>query len=266
MSENPIIVVKIGGSTLGSHDTTLEDLVALQERGWRPVVVHGGGAAVSEWLKMHDTPTRFVRGLRVTDAASLQVVVAVLGGLINKELVAALVARGGRAIGLSGADGGLIRVSVQDPELGFVGRIEGVDGDMLKRLLDEGYLPVVAPLGLLWQDEGPRDQIMNINADTVAGEIALALGARWLVFLTDVPGIAGGDGRSLARLSPEDAATLVEKGVVSGGMIPKVEACLRAATSPTHTAIMDGRQTHALLKALEQGELMGTIIGPEERR
>jgi acetylglutamate kinase len=163
-------------------------------------------------------------------------------------------------------DGGLIRVSVQDPELGFVGRIEGVDGDMLKRLLDEGYLPVVAPLGLLWQDEGPRDQIMNINADTVAGEIALALGARWLVFLTDVPGIAGGDGRSLARLSPEDAATLVEKGVVSGGMIPKVEACLRAATSPTHTAIMDGRQTHALLKALEQGELMGTIIGPEERR
>jgi acetylglutamate kinase len=266
MSEAPILVVKIGGSTLGSHDTTLEDLVALQERGWRPVVVHGGGAAVSEWLKMHDTPTRFVRGLRVTDAASLQVVVAVLGGLINKELVAALVARGGRAIGLSGMDGGLIRVSVQDPELGFVGRIEGVDGDMLKRLLDEGYLPVVAPLGLLWQDEGPRDQIMNINADTVAGEIALALGARWLVFLTDVPGIAGGDGRSLARLSPEDAATLVEKGVVSGGMIPKVEACLRAATSPTHTAIMDGRQTHALLKALEQGELMGTIIGPEERR
>ena len=264
MSESPILVVKIGGSTLGTHDTTLEDLVALQGQTWRPLVVHGGGAAISEWLKVHDTPTRFVRGLRVTDAASLRVVVAVLAGLINKELVAAINARGGRAIGLSGADGGLIRVSVLDPELGFVGQIERVDGDMLMRLLDEGYLPVIAPLGLLWQDERPRDQIMNINADTVAGEVALALGARWLVFLTDVPGIAGRDGRSLARLSPEEAAALVEEGVVSGGMIPKVAACLQAATGGTRTAIIDGRQPHALLAALERGELAGTIIGPEE--
>ena len=264
MSESPILVVKIGGSTLGSHDTTLEDLVALQGQSWRPLVVHGGGAAISEWLKVHDTPTRFVRGLRVTDAASLRVVVAVLAGLINKELVVALNALGGRAIGLSGADGGLIRVSVLDPELGFVGQIERVDGDMLMGLLDEGYLPVIAPLGLLWQDERPRDQIMNINADTVAGEVALALGARWLVFLTDVPGIAGRDGRSLARLSPEEAAALVEEGVVSGGMIPKVEACLQAATGGTRTAIIDGRQPHALLAALERGELAGTIIGPEE--
>ncbi|HJX61057.1 MAG TPA: acetylglutamate kinase [Dehalococcoidia bacterium] len=259
MSESPILVVKIGGSTLGSHDTTLEDLVALRGQGWRPLVVHGGGAAISEWLKVHDTPTRFVRGLRVTDAASLRVVVAVLAGLINKELVAAINALGGRAIGLSGADGGLIRVSVLDPELGYVGQIERVDGGMLKGLLDEGYLPVVAPLGILWE-EGPRNQIMNINADTVAGEVALALGAHWLVFLTDVPGIAGGDGRSLARLSIEEAVALVEEGVVSGGMIPKVEACLRAATGATRTAIIDGRQPHALVAALERGELAGTII------
>jgi acetylglutamate kinase len=263
MSESRILVVKIGGSTLGSHDTTLEDLVALRGSGWRPLVVHGGGAAISEWLKVHDTPTRFVRGLRVTDAASLRVVVAVLAGLINKELVAALNALGGRAIGLSGVDGALIRVSPLDPELGYVGKIERVDGDMLRRLLDEGYLPVVAPLGLLW-DEGPRDQIMNINADTVAGEAALALSARWLVFLTDVPGIAGRDGHSLARLPVEEAAALVEEGVVSGGMIPKVEACLRAVTTGTRTAIIDGRQPHALLAALERGELAGTIIGPEE--
>jgi acetylglutamate kinase len=264
MSESPILVVKIGGSTLGSHDTTLEDLVSLQGQGWRPLVVHGGGAAISEWLKLHNTPTRFVRGLRVTDAASLRVVVAVLAGLINKELVAALNALGGRAIGLSGVDGALIRVSTLDPELGYVGQIERVDGGMLRRLLDEGYLPVIAPLGLLWADEGPRDQILNINADTVAGEVARALGARWLVFLTDVPGIAGGDGRSLGRLSPEEAAALVEEGIVSGGMIPKVEACLRAATGRTRTAIIDGGQPHALLAALEQGELAGTIIGPEE--
>ena len=264
MSESPVLVVKIGGSTLGSHDTTLEDLVALQGRGWRPLVVHGGGALVSEWLKLHDTPTRFVRGLRVTDAASLRVVVAVLAGLVNKELVAALNALGGRAIGLSGADGALIRVSPLDPELGYVGQIERVDGDMLRRLLDERYLPVVAPLGLLWQDGGPRNQIMNINADTVAGEAALALGARWLVFLTDVPGIVGRDGHSLARLAPGEAAALVEEGVVSGGMIPKVEACLRAAAGGTRTAIIDGRQPHALLAALDRGELAGTIVGPEQ--
>ena len=264
MSQTPTLVVKIGGSTLGSHDTTLEDLVALRGQGWRPLVVHGGGAAVSEWLKLHDTPTRFVRGLRVTDAASLRVVVAVLAGLINKELVAALNALGGRAIGLSGADGALIRVSPLDPELGYVGQIEQVDGARLRRLLDEGDLPVVAPLGLLWKDEGPRDQIMNINADTVAGEVALALGAHWLVFLTDVPGIAGGDGRSLARLAPGEAAALVEEGVISGGMIPKVEACLRATTGGTRTAIIDGRQPHALLATLERGELAGTTIGAEE--
>jgi len=264
MSQSPVLVVKIGGSTLGSHDTTLEDLVALQGRGWRPLVVHGGGALVSEWLKLHDTPTRFVRGLRVTDAASLRVVVAVLAGLVNKELVAALNALGGRAIGLSGADGALIRVSPLDPELGYVGQIERVDGDMLRRLLDERYLPVVAPLGLLWQDGGPRNQIMNINADTVAGEAALALGARWLVFLTDVPGIVGRDGHSLARLAPGEAAALVEEGVVSGGMIPKVEACLRAAAGGTRTAIIDGRQPHALLAALDRGELAGTIVGPEQ--
>ena len=264
MSESRILVVKIGGSTLGSHDTTLEDLVALQGQGWRPLVVHGGGATISEWLKLHGAPTRFVRGLRVTDAASLRVVVAVLAGLINKELVAALNAIGGRAIGLSGADGALIRVSPLDPDLGYVGQIERVDGGRLRRLLDEGDLPVVAPLGLLWEDEGARNQIMNINADTVAGEVALALGARWLVFLTDVPGIAGRDGGSLPRLSAKDATALVEEGIVSGGMIPKVEACLRAATGGTRTAIIDGRQPHALLAALERGELAGTIIGPEQ--
>ena len=186
MSDSPTIVVKIGGSTLGSHDTTLQDLVALQREGWRPLVVHGGGAAISEWLNERKAPTRFERGLRVTDAKSLRVVVAVLAGLINKELVAAIGALGGQAIGLSGADGGLIRVRQLDPDLGYVGEIEGVDSDMLVRLFDAGYLPVVAPLGLLWEDQRLQSQILNINADTVAGEVAFALAARWLVFLTDV--------------------------------------------------------------------------------
>jgi acetylglutamate kinase len=264
MSESPIIVVKIGGSTLGSHDTTLEDLVALQREGWRPAVVHGGGATISEWLNSRDAPTRFVRGLRATDAESLRVVVAVLAGLINKELVAAINALGGQAIGLSGVDGSLIRVRQLDPELGYVGQIERVDSDMLVRLFDAGYLPVVAPLGLLWEDQRLQNQILNINADTVAGEVTLALAARWLVFLTDVAGISGSDGSSLAHLSCQEATALVDQGTVSGGMIPKVEACLRACEGDTRTAIIDGRQPHALLAAVQQGRFLGTTIGAGE--
>ncbi len=265
MSDSPIIVVKIGGSTLGSHDTTLEDLVALQREGWRPLVVHGGGAAISEWLNERNAPTRFERGLRVTDRKSLRVVVAVLAGLINKELVAAIQALGGRAIGLSGADGGLIRVRQLDPVLGYVGRIERIDGDLCGELLEQGYLPVVAPLGLLLEDEAPLEsRILNINADTVAGEMAFALGARWLVFLTDVPGIAGREGRSLACLSCAEAAALIADDTVSGGMIPKVEACVRACQGDSRTAIIDGRQEHALLAAVQRGELAGTIIGEDK--
>jgi acetylglutamate kinase len=264
MSESPIIVVKIGGSTLGSHDTTLEDLVALQGEGWRPAVVHGGGATISEWLNSRATPTRFVRGLRVTDAESLRVVVAVLAGLINKELVAAITALGGQAIGLSGADGGLIRVRQLDPELGYVGEIERVDNDMLVRLFDAGYLPVVAPLGLLWENQRLQSQILNINADTVAGEVAFALAAQWLLFLTDVAGVSGSDGSSLAHLSCQEAAALIDQGTVSGGMIPKVEACLRVCQGGTRTAIIDGRQPHALLAAVQRGEFAGTTISQGE--
>jgi acetylglutamate kinase len=264
MSESPIIVVKIGGSTLGSHDTTLEDLVALQREGWRPLVVHGGGAAISEWLDSRDAPTRFVRGLRATDAKSLRVVVAVLAGLINKELVAAISALGGRAIGLSGADGGLIRVRQLDPELGYVGQIDRVDSDMLLQLFEAGYLPVVAPLGILWENQRLQNQILNINADTVAGEVAFALAAPWLVFLTDVAGVSGSDGASLAHLSCQEAAALIDQGTVSGGMIPKVEACLRACGGGTRTAIIDGRQQHALLAAVQRAEFAGTTISEGE--
>jgi acetylglutamate kinase len=264
MSESPIIVVKIGGSTLGSHDTTLEDLVALQREGWRPVVVHGGGATIGEWLGSRAIPTRFVRGLRVTDAESLRVVLAVLAGLINKELVAAISALGGQAIGLSGADGAFIRVRQLDPELGYVGQIERVDSDMLVRLFDAGYLPVVAPLGLLWENQRLQSQILNINADTVAGEVAFALAARWLLFLTDVAGVSGSDGASLAQLSCPEATALIDQGTVSGGMIPKVEACLRACEGGTRTAVIDGRQPHALLAAVQQGRFLGTTIGASE--
>jgi acetylglutamate kinase len=254
-----ILVVKIGGSTLGAHDTTLEDVVALQRRDVRPVVVHGGGALISEWLKAHNVPTRFERGLRVTDERTLEVVVAVLAGLVNKRLVAGLTAAGGRAVGLSGADGGLFRAPLLDEKLGYVGEVAEVDTRLLLDLLDRGFVPVVAPIAVEWRGEAPTDQLLNINADTAAGAVAEALAARWLVFLTDVPGIRGEDGEMVPALSPSRASALTKAGVIQGGMIPKVEACLQAAGLGCRSVIADGRRAGALGEAIEDGT--GTVVG-----
>ncbi|MBI2906166.1 MAG: acetylglutamate kinase [Chloroflexi bacterium] len=248
------IVIKIGGSTLGSHDTTLEDLVELQRRSQPTVVVHGGGKDITQWLEKLGVPTHFARGLRVTDAESLEVVMGVLAGMVNKELVASINQLGGRAIGLAGVDGCLIRARVQDPELGLVGAITGVDRKPLDTLLDAGYIAVVAPIGF---DEqlGP----LNINADTVAGEIAATIGAQDLVFLTDVEGVCDKKGKVISSLSRTEAQKLIASGVVGGGMIPKVEACLRGLASAKAALITDGRVPHALLGALE-GKGNGTTI------
>ncbi len=248
------VVVKIGGSTLGSHDTTLDDLVALQKEGRAVVVVHGGGDLITQWLSRQGIATRFEKGLRVTDHETLQVVVAVLGGLVNKELVAAIQSRGGRAMGLSGVDGGLIQARVKDEKLGFAGEVVKINAEPIGILLKEGYIPLIAPLGF-----DAKGQKLNINADTAAGEIAAALGAERLVFLTDVPGVLDGSAGLLTRLSPEKVNSLIASGVVSGGMIPKVEACLRALSTVPITQIVDGRSPHALIEAIA-GKGSGTII------
>ncbi len=248
------IVVKIGGSTLGSHDTTMEDLVALQKQGLPVVVVHGGGATITQWLEKQGIAAQFVRGLRVTDGPTLEVVVAVLAGLINKQLVADLSARGGRAVGLSGADGGIIKARVKQPELGFVGDVVSVNLEAVRVVLEGNFMPVIAPTGLLRSTTGNTAQLLNLNADHVAGEIASALGAERLIFLTDVPGIKDKDGAVLAKLSPAQAGELMAAQVISGGMIPKVEASLKALESGTETVIVDGRVPHALLSAIERGE------------
>jgi acetylglutamate kinase len=255
-----VIVVKIGGSTLGSRDTTLADVVELQQRGLKPVVVHGGGALISEWLERHNVPTRFERGLRVTDAASLEVVVAVLGGLVNKQIVASLTALGGRALGLSGADGSVLRARVLDERLGFVGEIQGVDTVLLTSLLTEGVIPVIAPIALQFEDERPVAQLLNINADTAAGAIAASLNASRLVFLTDVAGVRSGDGAIAPRIEAGAAAGLIGSGVIEGGMIPKVQACLAAARAGCESVIVDGREEHALLRAID-GRTTGTVVG-----
>ncbi len=286
---DPPVVVKIGGSTLGSHDTSLRDLVTLQREGVNVVVVHGGGNVISDWMKRQGIPPRFVRGLRVTDAASLEIVVAVLTGLINKELVAALQALGGRTIGVSGVDGGMLEARIADPELGYVGEIARVNRGPVQAILDGGYIPMVAPLGLappdLAQlDNGLDDQggpaspggPLNINGDTVAGELAHALGAQCLVFLTDVEGIMDGNGRVMRRLDRHTGNLVFRSGVVQGGMIPKLAACLRAleprveeagdeADGPAAAApvahVVDGRQPGALLGCVRGNPTGTTIVG-----
>jgi acetylglutamate kinase len=253
------IVIKIGGSTLGSHDTTLQDVAQLRLRGDSPVVVHGGGALISDWLKQMGIPTRFEGGLRVTDAASMDVVVAVLGGLVNKQLVASLQAGGVRAIGLSGVDGGMLRCRIADPALGFVGEVEQVEAGVVSSIIEGGAVPVIAPIGLLYEGERTTGQLLNVNADTAAGAIAAALGASWLVFMTDVPGVKA-DGRVLEALRSEESRRLIESGVIEGGMIPKVKACQHAANAGVRCVIIDGHGEHALLSLLD-GAAAGTVVG-----
>lgn len=254
------VVIKIGGSTFGSGDTTIEDIVAVQKEGVPLVVVHGGGSTVTSWLKKQDIPTTFVRGERVTDAPALEVVTAVLAGLVNKQIAAAVNCGGGKAVGISGADGGIIQSRIRDSRMGYVGSVEQVDPELLETLLAAGYVPVVSPISLLAVDRPANaPPVINVNGDPVAGEIAAALGAARLAFLTDVPGISGADGKAIERLSAAQAEALVTSGVASGGMIPKINACLKALEAGTVTRIIDGRPPHALLDEIA-GRGAGTTI------
>jgi len=242
--QKKVIVVKIGGSTLGTHDTTLEDLVELQQQGESLVVVHGGAKVTSEWLARLGIPTSFVKGLRVTDAETLKVVTAALSGLVNKELVVAIQSLGGKAISLSGCDGNLLQASIKSRELGYVGEIVTVDATPLKLLLDAGYMPVVSPVSCGFA--GGRMTLLNVNGDTAAGEIAAALTAEKLIFLTDVDGIHDESGKAIPSLNLAMANDLLSSGAASGGMVPKIEASLTALTTTNVVRIMDGRVAHAL--------------------
>lgn len=239
------LVIKIGGSTLGAADTTFRDVATLAAGGDVPVVVHGGGAEASKWLEAMQIPSRFERGLRVTDERVLPVVVAVFAGLVNKRIVSAINAAGARAVGLCGADGRILECRIASPELGFVGDPVTVHPAAIAALLGAGIMPVIGPIGFV--PGKLADQLVNVNADTVAGNIAAALNAERLVFLTDVEGVRGADGQPIPRLSAAGAHQLIADGTVSGGMIPKVEACLHALSLGVPVQIVDGRQPGVLL-------------------
>lgn len=249
------LVIKLGGSTLEHQRAILQDIIWLRALGAYPVLVHGGGPYINEWLTKLNLPTRFVNGLRVTDAATLDVVRMVLLGQVNQGLVLMASQMGGKAIGMCGTDGAMVRAHMADERLGFVGDIDSVDPTPIEAMLKEGYIPVVAPLG-----EGPEGTCLNINADLVAAHMAEALNAEKLIFLSNVAGICGADGNLLSELRESDARKLIEEGVISGGMIPKVTACLDALAAVPRVHVVDGRESHVLLRELFTDKGAGTMI------
>ncbi|MBI4332884.1 MAG: acetylglutamate kinase [Chloroflexi bacterium] len=259
MIQKRITVVKIGGSTFKTGDTTLEDLVTLQKEGHALVVVHGGGDAITGWLDRLDIKSPFHGGYRVTDQNTLVVVVAVLAGLVNKLLVSAVNALGGRAFGFSGADGRLVEARVKNEDLGLVGEADRVNTEVIDMVLRGGYIPIIAPVGWRPPGAGAGETLLNLNGDTMTGALAAALGAERLIFLTDVDGILGKDGKLIETVSADGISGLTASGVIKGGMIPKVEACLAALKKTGVTRIINGTVPHALLNEM-RGRGRGTKV------
>jgi len=263
------LVVKYGGSAMSQTDDWFaRDVVLLKQVGIHPIVVHGGGPQIGQMLKRLGIASQFVDGLRVTDRATMEVVEMVLAGTINKALVAAINAEGGCAIGLTGKDGGLImaRKLVQSPpgggmrgaiDLGFVGEPQQVAGGVLDTLMRSDIIPVIAPIGV-----GADRETYNINADTVAGAVAAAVKATRLLLLTDVAGVLDARHEPISEISAAEARRLIAAGVISGGMIPKVETCLAAVDGGVEAAvILDGRVPHAiLLELFTDAPGAGTLI------
>jgi acetylglutamate kinase len=252
----PPVVVKLGGSALAATDSALDEVAALWRAGWGPVLVHGGGPVINQWMRRMGMTPQFYEGRRVTDAATLEVARAVMVGLINGDLVRGLVARGIPAIGLCGLDGGLIHAQMGDPALGLVGLDPQADPAPVQTLLQAGYLPVIAPLAV-----SPYGECLNVNADDAALALATALGATRLAFISDVPGVRGSIGQIIGHLTPHHATQLLREGTITGGMVPKVKACLAALDAVDAIYIVDGvGATH--LSALFAGKVAcGTRIG-----
>ncbi|HLH71120.1 MAG TPA: acetylglutamate kinase [Candidatus Dormibacteraeota bacterium] len=251
-----VVVVKLGGNAIEQRkEETLLDVVLLRYVGMLPVLVHGGGPEITALSRRLGLPAEFRNGLRVTDPATMEVVKMVLTGKVSPDLVATLNRLGGQAVGMSGEDGPTIIAEPLDPDLGLVGRVVQVNQEPITALLQRGYVPVIASIGL-----GYDGQSYNINADTVAAEIAVALGAAKLILLTDVPGVLDGEQRVIPELGREEARRLVDEERVSGGMIPKLEACLRSLEVVPQAHIVDGRQPHALLLELFTESGIGTMV------
>jgi len=261
------LVIKYGGAAMEQADLKeqfAKDVLLLRLVGIRPVIVHGGGPQIGALMKRLGKEPRFVGGMRVTDEETVQIVEMVLVGKINKEIVGLINHHGGRAVGLSGKDATLLRARKRlhrlpdgtSVDIGLVGEVEAVNPEPIRLLEENGFIPVIAPVGV-----GEGGETYNINADLVAGDVAAALFAEKLIHLTDVTGINGEDGRLVSALTKRDAERLIKAGVIDGGMLPKVESSLRALTGGAQKAhIIDGRVPHAILLEVLTKEGIGTEI------
>jgi acetylglutamate kinase len=261
------LVIKYGGAAMEKADLKEQfarDVLLLRLIGIRPVIVHGGGPQIGALMKRLGKEPEFVGGMRVTDAETVEIVEMVLMGKINKEIVTLINVHGGRAVGLSGKDGNLLRARKRlhrlpdgtAVDIGFVGEVETVNSEVIRLLEENGLIPVIAPIGV-----GAQGETYNINADLVAGDVASALRAEKLIHLTDVQGIKGEDGTLISRLTKREAERLIKSNVIDGGMLPKVESALKAIEGGAAKAhIIDGRVPHAVLLEVFTHEGIGTEI------
>jgi acetylglutamate kinase len=266
------VVVKYGGHAMGEEDVArsfARDIVLMEQTAINPVVVHGGGPQIGEMLKRLGIKSEFAGGLRITDAATIEIVEMVLAGSINKQLVGFINEAGGKAVGLTGKDGNMVVArkvnrAVVDPgsnierivDLGFVGEPDKIDTTVLTQILGRELIPVLAPLAA-----APQGGTYNVNADTFAGAIAGALKAKRLLLLTDVPGVLDKSNKLIKQLSPDDARELIADGTISGGMIPKVETCIYALEAGVEgVVILDGKVPHAVLLELLTDHGAGTLM------
>jgi len=260
-----VVVVKFGGNAMGDDEAMANfarDIVLMRQVGMNPVVVHGGGPMINEMLDRLGIESSFVRGKRVTDAATVEVVEMVLSGRVNKRIVQAIQDEGGRAVGLSGKDDDLMVAEADDPELGFVGRPVKMNVGVLHNLFDAGVVPVIAPLAT----GTGENETFNVNGDTAAGAIAGALKADRLLLLTDVPGVKGPDGEVVTQLTADQVREMIADGTIAGGMIPKTETALAAIRDGVRAVvILDGRLPNAALLELFTDHGAGSIIRSTER-
>ncbi|MGE4312438.1 acetylglutamate kinase [Desulfovibrio sp.] len=256
---NATVVIKYGGHAMDKPELCTAfatDLAQLSAQDMGFVVVHGGGPQISALLKRLNIESRFENGLRVTDEATMAAVEMVLCGQVNKAVVASFAAHGARAAGISGRDGNLLRAVVKNPSLGLVGEVEAVDPALILCLLQGDFVPVVAPVA-----NGPDGQALNINADTAAGALAGALAADYFILISDVPGVLDAEGRLITALTRAEIEKLRAEGVITGGMIPKVESCLHALDAGCQRAlILDGRSPSSLRRYLLDDAPLGTVV------